>query len=355
MEVFGSALWMIANEMGIYILAGLLIAGVVHQWVSESSIRKHLGDRNSKSVYKAALIGTPLPLCSCSVIPFAVSLRQSGASKGSTLSFLISTPITGIDSILATFGMFGWVFAFCRLFSSVGIAIAAGLIMNRFDTSSVPAKPVFALNPSASAPLVPAFKQPPLPAKKPFSFIAIFTYGFGTLFGSIAKSMAWGLMIAALITAAFPMDILKNVGDTLWVGYLAALVIAVPMYVCATEAIPIAASLMIAGISPGAAFVFLSAGPATNAATMGVVKSELGSKALAVYLGVIGVGSVLFGSVIDLLLNRLDVTLMHKTHEEYGIVSQTGAVALFGLIAWHLILPVFRKKSSECSGGSCCP
>ncbi len=119
--------------MGIYILFGLLAAGVLHQFVREEWIQKHLGGNTHHAVAKAALFGTPLPLCSCSVIPFAATLRRNGASKGATLSFLISTPITGVDSILATFGMFGWVFTLYRVASSVVIAMMAGMLMNLFE------------------------------------------------------------------------------------------------------------------------------------------------------------------------------------------------------------------------------
>lgn len=354
MEAFISALWMLGNEMGIYVLGGLVAAGVLHQLISESSVKKHLGKSDSASVYKAALIGTPLPLCSCSVIPFAVSLRKSGASKGSTLSFLISTPITGVDSILATFGMFGWAFTLYRLISSMIIAIAAGMIMNLFDKDPIPPKPAFSLNPTHKAVNAVRFDTPPPSSKEPFSVPKIFTYGFGTLMGSFAKPMAWGLVIGAFITAAFPADILRSLGENPLLGYLAAVAIAAPMYVCATASLPIAASLMVAGVSPGAAFVFLSAGPATNTVTMGVVKSELGAKALAIYLGVIVLGSVAFGALIDILFTRLNVTLLNESHEHYTLLSQIGAVALFGLILYHLLSMMIRKKSPSCNGGSCC-
>lgn len=356
METILSALWMLGNEMGVYVLGGLFAAGVLHQFVSESSVKKHLGQSDSKSVYKAALIGTPLPLCSCSVIPFAVSLRKSGASKGSTLSFLISTPITGVDSILATFGMFGWAFTLYRVVSSVLIAVFAGLLMNRYDDeeASVAPKPAFSLNPGVKTSIPLQFSNSTGQVKEPFSWYKVFSYGFGTLLGSFAKPMAWGLVIGAFITAAFPADLLHSLGENRWIAYLAAVVIATPMYVCATASLPIAASLMMAGVSPGAALVFLSAGPATNTVTMGIVKSELGSRALGVYLGVIVLGSVIAGALIDLLFDRLDVVVSHGTHEHFSLISQGGAVLLFGLIGWHLISTMIRKKSSSCSGGSCC-
>lgn len=350
-ELF-DAIWMLGNEMGIYIIIGLLIAGVLHQLIDDSTVKRHLGKNNFSSVYKAALIGAPLPLCSCSVIPFAISLRKNGASKGSTLSFLISTPITGVDSILATFGMFGFVFTLYRILSSVIIAISAGIIMNFFDTGTKTAK--FTLQPNSNKPTKLIFTKPEEPKKEPFSLLKAFTYGFNTLFAGFAKPMAWGFLAGALLTTAFEPNILTTLSENRPLQYLLAVAIATPMYVCATASLPIAASLIIAGVSPGAAFVFLSAGPATNTITMSVVKAELGNMALVVYLGVIVVGSVLFGAAMDIAFDTIIPSPSFTSHEHYSIFSQIGAFVLFALILWHIIAPLFKKKKSSCSGGSCC-
>lgn len=355
MEMLWHSFWGLSVDMGIYILFGLLGAGVLHQLVREEWIQKHLGSSNSKSVIKAAMYGTPLPLCSCSVIPFAASLRKHGASKGSTLSFLISTPITGIDSILATFGMFGWAFTAYRLFSSVIMAIAAGILINLFDPEKP--KPKFAFSaPHATAATASFTVQKPasVPSKPPFSVKEVFRYGFITLLGSFTKPLFWGLVIGAFISAAIPSNLNELIGEHRVWGYLIAVAIATPMYVCATASLPIAASLIIAGISPGAAFVFLSAGPATNTVTMGVVKSMLGLKALIVYLAVIMIGSVGFGALIDLAFDSMQVSLNIDLMEDDGIVRQIAAVILLGLIGWHMFSGWFRKKDSCCSGGSCC-
>lgn len=349
---FFDTLWALGNEMGIYIISGLLLAGILHQLIHESAIKRHLGKNNSASVYKAALFGTPLPLCSCSVIPFAISLHKNGASKGSTLSFLISTPITGIDSILATFGLFGFAFTLYRLITSIVIAALAGIIMNFLDSSST--KSSFSLQPTFTKPAMLKFTKPAEPTIKPFSLKTLFTYGFGTLFGSFAKPMAWGLLAGAFISSAFEPNILAELGANKALSYIAAVGMAAPMYVCATASLPIAASLIIAGVSPGAAFIFLSAGPATNIVTMGIVKTELGGKALSVYLGVIMATSVLFGAAVDLIFDKLHISLSIANHEHHSLLSQAGAIMLFALIVWHLMAPLFKKPSSSCSSGSCC-
>lgn len=352
MEALWQAFWGLSVDMGIYILLGLLGAGVLHQIVREEWVQKHLGSSDGRSVMKAALYGTPLPLCSCSVIPFAASLRRHGASKGSTLSFLISTPITGVDSILATFGMFGWAFTLYRIVSSVVMAIAAGIAINLFEPEQPKPRLTFSA-PGKAAPVV-LRTQESIDARVPFSVKEAVRYGFVTLMGSFTKPLFWGLVIGTFITAAFPANLSETIGEHRVWGYLIAAAIATPMYVCATASLPIAASLMIAGISPGAAFVFLSAGPATNTVTMGVVKSMLGLRALAVYLSVIVIGSMAFGALIDVAFDSMPLTLDTHLHEEDGIIRQIGGALLLGLIAWHMLSGWFRKKDSCCSGGSCC-
>lgn len=353
MHLIWEAFWALSINMGIYILFGLLAAGVLHQLISETWVQKHLGSNTHRSVYKAALFGTPLPLCSCSVIPFAASLHRNGASKGATLSFLISTPITGIDSILATFGMFGWVFTLYRVFTSVIIAIAAGMLITVFDIKE-PIKKPFSFTATPPAAITPVIQTTSANETKPFSFIGIFHYGFITLLSSFSKPLFLGLLIGAFITAAIPSNLQDLFNDNRFLGYLIAVAIAAPMYVCATESIPIAASLIIAGVSPGAAFIFLSAGPATNTVTMGSVKSMLGTRALVIYLSVIGIGSILFGSAIDVLFDTLSLNMNIDIHEHHGVLEKIAAAVLLALIGWHLVRARFEKNTKSCNGGSCC-
>ncbi|MDP2078646.1 MAG: SO_0444 family Cu/Zn efflux transporter [Sulfuricurvum sp.] len=344
MESLFVAFWGLSIDMGIYILFGLLAAGVLHQFIHEEWIQKHLGKNTHGSVYKAALYGTPLPLCSCSVIPFAATLRRNGASKGATLSFLISTPITGIDSMLATFGMFGGVFTLYRVASSVIIAVTAGLLMNFFEPKApVEIKKSFSFSTTAPvfSPKV-SFEKTEKKQKK-FSLYDVFHYAFITLLGSFSKPLFWGLLIGALITAAMPTNLHQFFGDNRFFGYIIAVAIAAPMYVCATASLPIAASLILAGVSPGAAFIFLSAGPATNTVTMGVVKSMLGVRALVIYLCVIIGGSILFGALIDMGFDSLSVGMKVDMHEHHGLLQKGAAVMMLGLIGWHFIDGWFKK------------
>lgn len=352
MEALWNAFWELSIDMGMYILFGLLAAGVLHQLVREEWIQKHLGGNTHNAVAKAALFGTPLPLCSCSVIPFAATLRRNGASKGATLSFLISTPITGVDAILATFGMFGWVFTLYRVTSSVVIAMMAGMLMNLFEPEALKKSFSFsAIAPAVSVKIPPSKKNE---VRKNFSLYDVFHYGLITLLGSFSKPLFWGLFIGAIITAAMPSNLHQFFGDNRILGYLIAVAIAAPMYVCATASLPIAASLILAGVSPGAAFIFLSAGPATNTVTMGVVKSMLGMRALIIYLSVIMGGSVLFGALIDVGFDTLSVKMSVDMHEHHGLFEEVSAVVLLGLIGWHFVSGWFSKSDKSCNGGSCC-
>jgi uncharacterized membrane protein YraQ (UPF0718 family) len=191
--------------------------------------------------------------------------------------------------------------------------------------------------------------------KRGFSFLAALKYAFVTLLGDIAKPLFWGLFLGALITVAIPDNLAELLKEYSWLSYLVVIAIAVPMYVCATASLPIAAGLMLSGVSAGAAFVFLSAGPATNTVTIGVVKKMLGSKSLAIYLGSIIIGSVLFGLGLDYIfdVSSIDPTSLIHMDEKGGIISILSSIILWGLVLWFILKPYFTKKDA-CSGGSCC-
>ena len=374
MEVthFFEALWQLSIAMAPYILFGLIFAGILHELVPDNIVTKHLGKDNVSSVLKSTVFGIPLPVCSCGVIPLATSIKKSGASKGATLSFLISTPITGVDSIMATYGIFGWIFTLYRAITSMIIAMLAGILTNIFDKDEIAeknTKPTF----SAVAPQTVNTFSMNTPkqeescgtgtgsccsindSSKKFSFIAAMTYAFGTLLSDIAKPLFWGLLLGAFITVAIPENLNEVLQKYSWLSYIIVIAIAIPMYVCATASLPIAAGLMLSGVSAGAAFVFLSAGPATNTVTIGVVKKMLGTKSLAIYLGSITVGSILFGLGLDYIFNISDIdptSLIHM-HEEASMIDTISSVILWGFILWYLLKPYFDNKR-DCSGGSCC-
>ena len=376
---FFSALIELSNAMAPYILFGLLFAGILHESVPERLVTKHLGKESVSSVIKSTIFGIPLPVCSCGVIPLATSIKKSGASKGATLSFLISTPITGVDSILATYGMFGWVFTLYRVFTSMIIAIVAGILTNIFDKEEIEVekpKPAFsataATKPNFSA--TASFGVAPQVTKEEkssscctsgdcdgeatsgFSMMKALKYAFVTLLGDIAKPLFWGLLLGALITVAIPENLSALLIEYSWLSYLIVIIIAVPMYVCATASLPIAAGLMLSGVSAGAAFVFLSAGPATNTVTIGVVKKMLGTRSLYIYLGSIIIGSIVFGLGLDYVFSLSDINPQSLVHmdEEAGFIAIASSLVLWGFVGYFILKPYFVKETKSCcSDGSC--
>lgn len=254
-------------EMSPYLLLGMFIGGLIHAFLQEGFITEHLGDPNFSSVLKATIFGIPLPLCSCGVIPVAATLHQQGASRGAVLAFMTSTPTTGVDSILATYSLLGPLFAIFRPLASFLSGLAVGALTFLF-----PEEKAKGLKGHAS--------QRPYANK----FLEAFRYGFLELPKEIGKWLVLGVLVGGALGTFVPQGALEPLREHQFLEFLAVLGVAVPLYVCATGSIPIAFALMTKGMSPGAALVFLIAGPATNAVTVGFVYSRFGKRAASVYL-----------------------------------------------------------------------
>lgn len=291
MELIHSLLFML-NEMSPYILLGFLIAGVMHAFIPQQTFSRHLAGTGWKAVIKSALIGIPLPLCSCGVLPTAIAMRRNGASRAASTSFLVATPQTGVDSIAATWSLLGPAFAVIRPVAALVTAVFGGVAVGRTERGGECAA-VSGASDTGDAPS--GFGRKCLSALR---------YGFVDLVGSIGGWLVAGLLIAALITVYVPAGFFSALGSTPLLSMLAVLVIAVPMYVCATGSIPIALSLMLKGLSPGTALVLLMAGPAANFASFTLVSREMGRRAAVIYLLSIVAGSMAFGLMIDYLLPR---------------------------------------------------
>jgi len=352
----------LSNAMAPYILFGLIFAGILHELVPDTLVKNHLGNSSILSVIKATLFGIPLPVCSCGVVPLATSIKKSGASNGSTLSFLIATPITGVDSILATYGMFGWAFTIYRLVTSMIIAIIAGILTNFYGEEETK-KPQMSF--STTAPLHTPTEEScengtccstsgaSCDGKNACFLQSALVYAFGTLLKDIASPLLTGLLLGALITVAIPENLSAILLEYSWLSYIIVIIIAVPMYVCATASLPIAAGLVLAGVAPGAAFVFLSAGPATNTVTIGVVKKMLGTRTLYIYLGTIIIGSVLFGFGLDYILKDVNVKDIVHLHETASPIAMGSSLVLWLFVLYYMVTPYFKKKD-DCEDDSCC-
>ncbi len=329
-------------DMAPWLLLGFLIAGILHVFFPEGRINRLLGGSNIKSVLRAALIGIPLPLCSCGVIPTGVSIHKNGASKGAAISFLISTPQTGVDSIMVTYSLLGLPFAIVRPIIALITGVLGGAITNKLEPA-LEVKPLVVADIDANNRR--SFKD---------SFRNIFHYAFVEFLEDIAKWLIIGLLIAALIAVFVPDDFFANYIHNDFVGMLIIMAASIPVYVCATSSVPIAAVLMMKGISPGAALVFLMAGPATNAATISVIGNSMGRKTLLTYLGTLIAGALLSGLFIDIFLPRewftQAITHIHEGHE-HGLLpywlQMVSAIAmtlfLLNIYVRKLIKRVRRK------------
>lgn len=292
MEFVYSLINMLA-DMAPYLLLGFGVAGVLYAFVPSGFYRNHLSRPGILSVIKAALIGVPLPLCSCGVLPTAVSLRRNGASRGASTSFLIATPQTGIDSIAATYSLLGPAFAIIRPAAALVTAFIGGLLVNREDKACN-------IGSDNEVDTIDAPSSQSLGGK----FRDALRYGYVDMIQNIGKWLITGLVIAAAITVFIPDGFFTFFAEYPLLSMIAVVIVAVPMYVCSTGSIPIALSLMLKGLSPGAAFVLLMAGPAANFASIIIVGKSLGKKAAAIYLGTIIVGAIAIGMCIDYLMPR---------------------------------------------------
>ena len=392
------------NEMSPYLLLGFLIAGLMHAFIPGKYYTRYLAKPTFRSVLNAALLGVPLPLCSCGVIPTAMSLRKEGASKGAVASFLIATPQTGVDSIIATYSLMGLPFAVIRPVVAFVTALFGGTLVNRVNRSTSQR-----VNESTGQPMeqraengvysnYPESRQRSSVAQqvnestdeehccchheeeedhgcchheheheeehgcchhaeveKGMGFwqkmgVAL-RYAFVDMVEDIGKWLVVGLVIAALITVLVPDSFFAIFADNTWMSMLLVLAISIPMYICATGSIPIAVALMLKGLTPGSALVLLMAGPAANMASILVIRNRLGKKTLIAYLAAIISGAVLFGAGIDYLLPRhwFTDTLVQMEHcAEAGTWFTWTCTALLALLIIHALVQKLRHPHDHC-------
>ena len=382
-------IWVLVCEMAPYLLLGFLLAGLMHEFVPKSLSRRYLSGRSMKSVLWAALFGVPLPLCSCGVIPTAMGLRREGAGKGATIAFLIATPQTGVDSIVATYSLMGLPFALIRPLVAMVTAVMGGWLVNATDNEIL------------------AVRSPQKHEEEHHGCCCgkhheekhshgcccgehheeehhdcccgkhheekhshgcccgehkrniwhrlwdAMTYAFVEMMGDIGKWLLVGLAVAGIITALVPDTWFAVFQGNSLLSILFVLLLSIPMYLCATGSIPIAVALMLKGLTPGAALVLLMAGPASNAASIVVIRKELGWRTLLVYLSSLVLGAVVFGLAIDLLLPEAWFTqALHLT--DHGCEEGPGLFSIVSTLVLALLLlnafsPVKVWKGKGCS------
>ena len=343
--------WGILKEAAPYVLFGFFAAGILKALIPEDIVSKHLGQNGTRSVLKASLFGIPLPLCSCGVIPVAIGLRKQGASKGATASFLVSVPETGVDSIAITWALLDPLMTIIRPISAFITAVVTGLFINLIpDTKAVQKKP----HQKSCGCFVDSRSEADTLLKNESLMNRIgkgLSYAFSDLLKDIGGWLMLGIAIAGIISFFVPVGFIEQYLGGEFSSLLVMLVIGIPLYICASASTPIAAALVLKGLSPGAALVFLLAGPATNAATMTVVAKHLGKAATVVYTTAIAICSLAMGWVVNHIYTWAEIDILtwirQAEHTTESLLYPASAILLLALLLRNY-LPKKTSDDSEC-------
>jgi uncharacterized membrane protein YraQ (UPF0718 family) len=329
--------WDTAAEMSPYLLFGFFVAGILSVLVSQRLVERHLGGRGVWPLVKASIFGVPLPLCSCGVIPVSISLHKHGASKGATVSFLLSTPQTGADSIFVTLSLLGPVFAVFRPLAAFVTGILGGTLVGVFSRNKE----------DANRPPQECSAECCAGGNKTSKIVRGLKYGFVTLPRDIGKAMLAGLIIAALISALVPDGYFAEKLGTGFFAMVVMMFLGIPVYVCATASVPVAAALILKGLTPGAALVFLMTGPATNAASFITIWKALGRATAITYLATVAGCALLGGVLLDYIVAGIDIEIATRPGWMLpDAVKYTSAVVLLAILS-YAILSKRRGASDE--------
>ncbi|MCO4769724.1 MAG: permease [Deltaproteobacteria bacterium] len=314
MNLYLHNVWMVLTELAPWLLLGAAIAGLMHGLLPRGFVRKQLSGRSG--VLKAVGLGVPLPLCSCGVIPAGLGLKEDGASDGAAVGFVTATPQTGVDSILVSASFLGWPFALWKVLAALVTGVTSGWLTDAATGSVASDEP-----------------PPEVSGERP-TVRQMVDHGL-EMVQMIWGWLLFGVLASAALTTWLPPELfagLTGAGNLLAFG--GVLLFSIPLYVCATASVPIAAALVGAGMPTGAAMVFLMAGPATNVATLGAVKRAFGNRTLGIYLGSLVGGSVVFGLAYEALFGALTLGAVHAHAHAPAWWAQAAAVGLVGAIAW---------------------
>jgi len=349
MNEFLQACWNILVDSSFWMLFGFFMAGLLRAFVPPDLVARHLGKNQSGNIFKAALFGVPLPLCSCGVIPAAAGLRRQGAGKGATASFLISTPETGVDSIAVSWALLDPLMTVLRPLSAFLTAMVTGFFIDAADKDNTqepapPQTPLGAAQGCASGCSCGGEAAARSPWKR---FLDGQRFAFDDLLADIAPWFGLGILLAGIITLYLPDDLGQTLPGGGFTSMLAMLLVALPMYVCATASTPIAAALAMKGFSPGALLVFLLAGPATNAATMVMVGRLLGKKSAFIYVGSIIAVTLACAVAADALYLWLGFEvhgwLDNSGSEEGGLLAILAALIMLAMLARSVLQLAARR------------
>ena len=353
-ELFIENFLLLTMDASPWLLLGLFIAGLMKYWLPSKILCHHLG-QGKLSIIKAAFIGAPLPLCSCGVIPVATELRRSGASKPATAAFLVATPETGIDSISVSYAMLGPVFAIFRPIAAISSAIVTGVFVSFDDAASIKnetqdkANQIQSIPPSSCCAdkiaksnkdkkncCSSSLQKTLYPLAKSLKGIQ---YASTRLIDDLIIWLVIGLLFATLVKTFIPMAWLTYYGSGL-PAMLVMIILSIPMYICATASTPIAAGLLLAGISPGTALVFMLAGPATNISTLGVIRKELGASTLYRYLSGVIISALFLGYLLDYVVTYWAIDVNQHMQHGHELVPSFIAVGSSLLLLFLAIKPL---------------
>lgn len=337
-------------EMAPFLLLGFFLAGLIHAFVPKTLYTKYLSKPTWKSVVSATLIGIPTPLCSCGVIPTAMSLRKKGASRGATVSFLIATPQTGIDALMATYSLMGLPFAIVRFAAAIITALFGGIMVNTFTAQTAENTEVEQLECGCcchhhhhESHCHPTFWSRLREALR---------FGFVEMVEDIGKWLIIGLIIAGVITLCIPDNFFTIFQGNTLLSSLSVMLLILPMYLCATSGIPIAVALMLKGLSPGAALVLLMVGPACNMASLIITGKVLGKRALIVYILSIIISALVMAHIVDYALPASWFSVLnsdmshHEHHHHFHTLNLLSTIVMVGLLVHAVVRKVLRKRHS---------
>lgn len=341
--------WHIFTDAAPYVIFGFLAAGLLRAVLTDEAIARHLGGRSTAAVIKASLLGIPLPLCSCGVIPAAISLRRQGAGRGASAAFLVSTPESGVDSIAITWALLDPIMTVVRPLAAFITGTVTGILINHLPDEANGLTDLARVDQADCCPTSGRETRPSL-ARRLKDGVA---YAFGDLLKDIGSWLLLGVIVAGLVATLVPDKLFETVFANEAVSLLLMLLVGIPLYICASASTPIAAALVLKGLSPGAALVFLLAGPATNAATLTVVARFWGRRATLVYLASIAGCSLVLGWLVNRGYAWADIDISRWVQPSaVDAVSGWGvfcAIVLLGLILrahWAA-----RRVVSRCCGG----
>jgi len=358
------ASWDLLNQASLYILFGLLVGGLLKVFLSPAYVAAHLGSGRYRSVFKAALLGIPIPLCSCGVLPAAASLKKQGANNGAVTAFLISTPESGVDSISITWALLDPLMTIARPVAAFLSAFCAGLAENFFN----PPAEGRLMKADLSCPVdncCSGIGCPPAEHQHHHTFFEKFRaglhYAASELWGDLAGWFFAGILLAGVITVLVPEAMISRyLGGGIF-SMLLMLLFGIPLYICATASTPIAAALILKGVSPGTALVFLLVGPATNITSLSVLVGLLGKRASMIYLVAIAVVSVICGLVLDAIYLSLGISAVAVAGQAGELVPAVVMLAATLLLLSLSVKPLAkivigwfsRRPGCSCSS-SCC-